>query len=88
MLATSAAPAARRWGIVLLPLAVLVAWARVLVGVHWPMDMLGAMALAVAVVALFRLRRVTALSAAATAWGVVAHRRLLAPLIERGWLRP
>ena len=88
MLATSAAPLARRWGLVLLPLAVLVAWSRVFVGVHWPLDMLGALALAVVLVAVFRLHLLTALSAAVTGWGVVVHRRLLAPLIDRGWLRP
>jgi len=88
MLATSAAPLARRWGLVLLPLAVLVAWSRVVVGVHWPLDMLGALVLAVALVAVFRLHLLTALSAAVTRWGVVVHRRLLAPLIDRGWLRP
>jgi len=88
MLATSAAPLARRWGLVLLPLAVLVAWSRVVVGVHWPLDMLGALVLAVALVAVFRLHLLTALSAAVTGWGVVVHRRLLAPLIDRGWLRP
>ena len=88
MLATSAARPARRWGLVLLPLAVLVAWSRVFVGVHWPLDMLGALVLAVALVAVFRLHLLTALSAAVTGWGVVVHRRLLAPLIDRGWLRP
>ncbi|MDR7051142.1 undecaprenyl-diphosphatase [Duganella sp. 3397] len=88
MLATSAAPLARRWGLVLLPLAVLVAWSRVFVGVHWPLDMLGAAVLALALVAVFRLHRLGAMSAVVTGWGVAAYRRLLAPLIDRGWLRP
>ncbi|KQQ36341.1 hypothetical protein ASF61_08965 [Duganella sp. Leaf126] len=88
MLVTSAAPQARRWGWVLLPLAVLVAWSRVFIGVHWPMDMLGALLLAVALVALFRVHSLTVLSATVTGWGVAMYRRVFAPAIARGWLRP
>lgn len=88
MLVTSHAPLARRWGLVLLPLAGLVAWSRVFIGVHWPMDMLGALVLAVALVAVFRLHWLAALNATVTGWVVAAYRRLLAPLIDRGWLRP
>ena len=38
--------ATRRWGMVVTALGLIVAWSRVYVGVHFPMDMLGAFVVA------------------------------------------
>ena len=38
---------ARRWGAVLLTLGVVVAWSRIYLGVHFPLDMIGAFAVAI-----------------------------------------
>jgi undecaprenyl-diphosphatase len=88
VLAVSSVPAARRFGRSLLPLAFVVAWSRVFLGVHWPMDMLGALAVAVGVTLLFQARLFEHLCAALTAPLGTLYRRLLARPIARGWLRP
>jgi len=88
VLASSRAPLPRRLGRALLPLALAVAWARVFLGVHWPLDMLGALGIAIAVTLLFCAAPV-ATSCAALAEGMATlYRRLLARPIARGWLRP
>ncbi|WP_448192897.1 phosphatase PAP2 family protein [Azospirillum sp. sgz301742] len=62
--------AARRWGAVVLALGVATAWARVYLGVHWPLDMAGS----------FILASVCAMFAVIVRPLADAH---LAPLIER-----
>lgn len=88
VLAASRAPAARRFGRSLLPLAVVVAWSRVFLGVHWPMDMLGAGAVAACVALLFRSHLADDVCPMLTGAMEQLYRRLLATPISRGWLRP
>jgi len=88
VLASSAAPAARRFGMALLPLACAVAWSRIFLGIHWPMDMLGALGMAAGVALLFRTARMDALCATLAASLATLYRRVLAVPIARGWLRP
>ena len=88
VLAASSVPAAKRFGRSLLPLAFVVAWARVFLGVHWPMDMLGALAVALGVTLLFQSRLVDGWCALLTASMGALYRRVLARPIARGWLRP
>jgi undecaprenyl-diphosphatase len=88
VLATARSPAARRCGVSLLPLAAVVAWARVFLGVHWPLDMLGALGVAIAMALLFRSALASATCAALAQAMATLYRRLLARPIARGWLRP
>jgi undecaprenyl-diphosphatase len=88
VLAASSVPAAKRFGRSLLPLAFVVAWARVFLGVHWPMDMVGALAVALGVTLLFQARLLDGLCALLTASMGALYRRVLARPIARGWLRP
>ena len=88
VLAGCQAPAAHRFGCSLLPLALVVAWARIFLGVHWPLDMLGAMGVALAVALLFHTALLARLCAALAAAMAALYRRLLARPIARGWLRP
>jgi len=88
VLASSAAPAARRFGIALLPLACAVAWSRIFLGIHWPMDMLGALGMAVGAALAFRTARMDALCTALAGSLAALYRRVLAVPIARGWLRP
>lgn len=88
VLALSREPVASRFGRSLLPLAVVVAWARIFLGVHWPMDMLGAVAVALGVALLFRSRLADGLCAVLTEVFALVYRRVLAVPIARGWLRP
>lgn len=88
VLALSPEPVASRFGRSLLPLAVVVAWARIFLGVHWPMDMLGAVAVALGVALLFRSRLADGLCAVLTEVFALVYRRVLAVPIARGWLRP
>lgn len=87
VLACSGDPAARRFGRALLPLAVIVAWSRVFVGVHWPMDMVGGLVLAVCMTLAFRTSTGQRLSAALADAMASLYRRLMAGPIARGWLR-
>ncbi len=88
VLAFSQVRAARRLGLLLLPLAPVVAWSRVYIGVHWPLDMIGALAVSAGMALLFQTR------IAALACGIVVplmeriYRRVLARPIARGWFRP
>jgi undecaprenyl-diphosphatase len=84
----SLAPRARRFGMLLLPVALAVAWARVYLGVHYPMDMAGALLVAGVVTALFYSRAAAAACDALVPLMESVYRRVLAAPIARGWLRP
>jgi len=76
-----------RWlgGLTLLA-GVLVAWARVFLGVHFPLDMLGAAAVACVAYALIApLWHLV--GSAVTGWVINVYRKLLALPIDLGWLR-
>jgi undecaprenyl-diphosphatase len=88
VLACSRAPYARRMGSLLLPAALAVAWARVYVGVHYPMDMAGAVVVAALATQLAGSRLGDAACAAVAPYVEALYRRLLAAPITRGWLRP
>ncbi len=88
VLACSKVDNARRLGTLMLPLAALVAWARVFLGVHYPMDMFGALVVSIIVAALFQTRAAGALSASLVPMMESVYRRVLAAPIARGWLRP
>jgi undecaprenyl-diphosphatase len=88
VLALCAVPMARRFGRSLLPLALVVAWSRVFLGVHWPMDMLGALCVGLAMAMLFQTPIATRFCAALAGSLAGLYRRLLARPIARGWLRP
>lgn len=88
VLALSRVDNARRIGRLLLPVAIVVAWARVFLGVHYPMDMFGALVVSVVVTTLFQTRAAAALSAFLVPLMESLYRRVLAAPIARGWLRP
>lgn len=46
-------PGLRAWGLALVPVSLLVAWSRIWLGVHFPLDMLGSLFVAGGVVAVF-----------------------------------
>lgn len=52
-LAMLSKPGLRRWGLALVPLGLLVAWSRIWLGVHYPLDILGSLFVAGGVVAVF-----------------------------------
>ncbi|MFM0220296.1 MULTISPECIES: phosphatase PAP2 family protein [Paraburkholderia] len=78
---------ARRFGLLTLLGGLAVAWARVFVGLHFPLDMVGAVAVAFAACALvaplWRLGGTMVMHVA-----VVLYRKLFAWPIALGWLRP
>ncbi|MEZ0601117.1 phosphatase PAP2 family protein [Paraburkholderia sp. IW21] len=76
---------ARRYGVAILLSGLAVAWARVFVGVHFPLDMVGAVAVAcIAFLLIAPLWR--AAGTPVTRSLVTAYRKLLAWPIKRGWL--
>jgi undecaprenyl-diphosphatase len=76
-----------RLGVVTLLAGLAMAWARVFVGVHFPLDMVGAVI--VAGVAIFLLAPFWPwFGASVTRRLVVVYRKLLAAPIGRGWLSP
>lgn len=87
-LASSSAANARRLGAWMMPVAIVVAWSRVFLGVHYPMDMIGALAVSLVIAAVFNTRAATAASAALVPMLEGVYRRVLATPISRGWLRP
>lgn len=88
VLAASSVPASKRFGRSLLPLAFVVAWARVFLGVHWPLDMVGALLVALGMTLLFQTRLLDGFCALLTTSLGTLYRRVLARPIARGWLRP
>lgn len=77
---------ARLAGTVLALLGVLVAWARIYLGVHFPLDMLGA-ALVAGLSSYLCLQEERRIVEALLPWVTAIHQRLFAPLIRRGWVR-
>lgn len=77
-----------RWlvcGVILLVLALPVAWARIYLGVHFPLDMAGAAVVAAAgAVSCFGLRKLFVEPVFSRAEPI--YRWLFAPLIRRGWV--
>jgi undecaprenyl-diphosphatase len=88
VLALSQEAGARRLGKLLLPIALAVAWARVYLGVHYPLDMGGALAVALLVTLLSGTRPALAASAVVLRVFETVYRRVLATPIAHGWLRP
>jgi undecaprenyl-diphosphatase len=73
-------------GVLTLLAGVSVAWARVFLGVHFPLDMFGAAAVAgVAYALIAPLWHLV--GNAVTRWAIVVYRKLLARPIALGWLR-
>ncbi|KFX64537.1 phosphatase PAP2 family protein [Paraburkholderia fungorum] len=73
-------------GVLTLLAGVSVAWARIFLGVHFPLDMLGGVV--VACVAYFLVAPFWDLGGAAvTQWAIALYRKLLAWPIDLGWLR-
>lgn len=77
---------ARRLGGLTVLAGLAVAWARIFVGVHFPLDMIGAAAVACVAYALIAPLWHLA-GSAVTRWAVAVYRKLLAWPIHRGWLR-
>ncbi|VXC35097.1 phosphatase PAP2 family protein [Massilia sp. 9I] len=88
VLAFSRVQEARRIGWILLPLALVVAWSRVYLGVHWPKDMAGALVMSAAMAWLMSTPALRAACARLLPVTEGMYRRVLAVPIGRGWLRP
>lgn len=80
-------PAVRRLGVALALLGLPMAWARIYVGVHFPLDMLGA-AVVAGLAAWLAVRTRHGYMPHAYGAASAVHRALLGPLIGRGWVRP
>jgi undecaprenyl-diphosphatase len=76
---------ARSAGAVLALLGLPVAWARIYLGVHFPLDMVGAAAVA-AFSAWLCLRHAHWFVEPTFRWVSPIYRRIFAPLIRRGWV--
>ena len=79
---------ARRFGAALLGLTIVVAWARVFLGVHWPLDMVCALVVSGVAAVLANSRPGQALAASLVPLMQHVYRRVLAAPIARGWIRP
>jgi undecaprenyl-diphosphatase len=76
-----------RLGLATLAVGLAVAWARIFLGVHFPLDMIGAAGVAVGVhVAMAQAWHLA--GPPLTQWAVAIHRRVFAAPIRLGWLRP
>jgi len=78
----------RRFGVALLALGMVVAWSRVFLGVHWPLDMAGALVTSSIAAVLVNTRAGQVLAALVVPQLQVVYRWVLAKPIARGWLRP
>lgn len=78
--------AQRKLGVFLLIMAWLVAWSRVYLGVHFPLDMLGAFLLAFSLnffgLKLWNLYKDTIMQ-----WALTLHFYLFKPLIQKGYIK-
>lgn len=79
---------AQRAGRALLALSVVVAWSRVFLGVHWPLDMVCALVVSGVAGVLANSRAGQAVAGAIVPLMHYVYRRVLAAPIARGWLRP
>ena len=75
----------RTAGLVLSFAGLAVAWSRIYLGVHFPLDMAGAALFAVLSALLCKLGHVW-LVEPLFPWAMTAHRTLMAPWIRRGWV--
>lgn len=73
-------------GVALALLGLPVAWARIYLGVHFPLDMVGA-ALVAVLSAWLAFREVNMYLPAAYSFGLTVHRILFGKLIQIGWVR-
>lgn len=80
--------ACRGLGVVLTIAAMLTAWARVYVGVHYPLDMAGAGLMAALIARLSMLPQAAQGVKTVLAVAVPLYRRIFAEPIRRGWVRP
>jgi undecaprenyl-diphosphatase len=78
--------AQRKLGIFLLIMAWLVAWSRVYLGVHFPLDMLGAFLLAFAL-NFFGLKLWNLYKEKIMQWALTIHFYLFKPLIQKGYIK-
>lgn len=78
--------AQRKLGIFLLIMAWLVAWSRVYLGVHFPLDMLGAFLLAFAL-NFFGLKLWNLYKDKIMQWVLTIHFYLFKPLIQKGYIK-
>lgn len=76
----------RKLGIFLLIMAWLVAWSRVYLGVHFPLDMLGAFLLAFAL-NFFGLKLWNLYKDKIMQWALTIHFYLFKPLIQKGYIK-
>ena len=77
----------RLLGRLLLICALPVCWARVYLGVHWPLDMLGGLMVSIVVALIMRTASARETSRIVSAVLEGIYRRLMAWPIARGWLR-
>ena len=78
--------AQRKLGIFLLVMAWLVAWSRVYLGVHFPLDMLGAFLMAFAL-NFFGLKLWNLYKEKIMQWALTIHFYLFKPLIQKGYIK-
>ena len=76
----------RRVGALLALLGLPMAWARIYLGVHFPLDVMGA-AMVAGLSAWLCFRQERRFVEPTFHWATAIHRRLFAPLIRRGWVR-